>query len=248
MPQVTEAYEWRGRTVVTSDGDKIGTLEEIYLDSESGQPEWATVRTGLFGAKQTFVPLAQVDHRHGEVVVPYEKDMVKDAPSVDPDGHLSPDDEARLYRHYGFGSASRPAEPVGRDVSGPTTDDAMTRSEEQLRVGKTRRPSELVRLKKHVTTDYVTKTVPVEREEVRIEREPVTEANVDQATSGPELSESEHEVVLESEEVAVDKEVVPKERVRLDKDVATEERTVDEEVRKEEVEIERGQPRNHRNA
>jgi sporulation protein YlmC with PRC-barrel domain len=131
MAQVTEAYEWRGRNVVTSDGDKIGTLEEIYLDTGSGEPEWATVRTGLFGAKHTFVPLAQVDHRHGEVVVPYDKDKVKDAPAVDPDGHLSPEEEDRLYRHYGLGSggaAPTGPEPTGRDVSGPTTDDAMTRS------------------------------------------------------------------------------------------------------------------------
>jgi uncharacterized protein YrrD len=70
MPQVTEAYEWRGRNVVSSDGDKIGKLEEIYLDTDTGRPEWATVTTGLFGAQHTFVPLAQVDHRHGEVVVP----------------------------------------------------------------------------------------------------------------------------------------------------------------------------------
>ena len=89
MPQVSETYEWRGRNVVTSDGDKIGRLEEIYLDTESGEPEWATVTTGLFGTQQTFVPLAHVDHQGGEVVVPYSKGQVKDAPSVDPDGQLS---------------------------------------------------------------------------------------------------------------------------------------------------------------
>jgi sporulation protein YlmC with PRC-barrel domain len=115
MPQVTEAYEWRGRNVVTSDGDKIGRLEEIYLDTDTGQPQWATVRTGLFGAQHSFVPLAQVDHRRGEVVVPYTRDHVRDAPSINPEGQLSHDEEDRLYSHYSLGSE----EPAGRDVSGP---------------------------------------------------------------------------------------------------------------------------------
>ena len=89
MTQVTEAYEWRGREVVGEDGSKIGTLEEVYLDTDSGQPEWATVTTGLFGTKQSFVPLAQADPSGGKIQVPYSKDQVKDAPSIDPDGELS---------------------------------------------------------------------------------------------------------------------------------------------------------------
>ena len=233
MPQVTEAYEWRGRNVVTSDGDKIGTLEEIYLDTESGQPEWATVRTGLFGAQHSFVPLAQVDHRRGEVVVPYSKDHVKDAPSVDPDGQLSHEEEDQLYDHYGVGGSEQPA---GRDVSGPTTDDAMTRSEEELRVGTAKRERGRARLRKYVVTEEVQQTVPVQREEVRIEREPITDANVDQALDGPEISEEEHEVVLREEEPVVEKRVVPKERVRMGKDTRTDEAEISEEVRKEQIE------------
>ena len=235
MPQVTEAYEWRGRNVVTSDGDKIGKLEEIYLDTDSGEPEWATVATGLFGAQHTFVPLAEVDHRRGEVVVPYNKDQVKDAPSVDPDGQLSHEEENRLYEHYGIGHSGQ---PVGRDVSGPTTDDAMTRSEEELRVGTARRESGRARLRKYVVTEEVTQTVPVQREEVRVEREPITDANVDRALDGPEISEEEHEVVLHEEEPVVEKRVVPKERVRMGKDTRTEDAQVSEEVRKEQIEAE----------
>ena len=238
MPQVTEAYEWRGRNVVTSDGDKIGTLEEIYLDTESGQPEWATVRTGLFGAQHTFVPLVDVDHRKGEVVVPYSKDRVKGAPSVDPDGQLSHDEEDRLYVHYGVGRRGPVGqdEPVGRDVSGPTTDDAMTRSEEELRVGTARRERGRARLRKYVVTEEVQQTVPVQREEVRVEREPITDANVDQALAGPEISEEEHEVVLHEEEPVVEKRAVPKERVRMGKETRTDDAQVSEEVRKEQIE------------
>jgi uncharacterized protein (TIGR02271 family) len=237
MTQVTEAYEWRGRTVVTSDGDKIGTLEEIYLDTDSGHPEWATVRTGLLGTQHSFVPLAEVDHRRGEVVVPYSKDQVKDAPSVDPDGQLSHEEEDRLYDHYGLGAGAGGSEqPVGRDVSGPTTDDAMTRSEEELRVGTAQRERGRARLRKYVVTEEVQQTVPVQREEVRVERVPITDSNVEQALDGPEISEEEHEVVLHEEEPVVEKRVVPKERVRMDKDTRTDDAQVSEEVRKEQIE------------
>jgi uncharacterized protein (TIGR02271 family) len=249
VTQVTEAYDWRGREVVDSSGDKIGTLEEIYLDTDSGQPEWATVTTGLFGTKQTFVPLVDAEPSGGKVTVPYSKDQVKDAPSVDPDGELSHDEERQLYSHYGVtssgasGSGTRTSnggerEQVGRDVSGPTTDDAMTRSEEELRVGTSERERGRARLRKYVVTEEVQQTVPVKREEVRLEREPITDANVDDATSGPEISEEEHEVTLHEEEIVTEKRAVPKERVRMSKDTVTDEETVSDEVRKEQIEVE----------
>ena len=85
--------------------------------------------------------------------------------------------------------------------------------------------------------DEVTRTVPVKREEVRIEREPITDANVDAATEGPAISEEEHEVVLHEEQAVVDKQAVPKERVRLDKETYTEEQQVSDTVRKEQIDI-----------
>ena len=246
MTQVTEAYEWRGREVVDVDGTKIGTLDEVYLDTGSERPEWATVTTGLFGTKQSFMPLADADPKGGKVVVPYSKDQVKDAPSIDPDGELSSEEEQQLYSHYGVsGSAGSDSgaskggkrKQAGRDVSAPATDDAMTRSEEELRVGKAERESGRVRLRKYVVTEDVQQTVPVKREEIRVEREPITDANVDDATSGTDISEEEHEVTLHEEEVVTEKRTVPKERVRLDKDVVTDEKTVSEEIRKEQIEV-----------
>jgi uncharacterized protein (TIGR02271 family) len=127
---------------------------------------------------------------------------------------------------------------TGRDVGETSTDDAMTRSEEELAVGTRRRESGRVRLRKYVVTEQVTKTVPVQREEVRLEREPITDANRDQAMGGPEISEDEHEVVLHEEEPVVEKRTVPRERVRLDKDTVTDEHEVTEEVRKEQIESE----------
>jgi uncharacterized protein (TIGR02271 family) len=243
MTQVTEAYEWRGRTVVSSEGDKIGTLEEVYLDTHSGQPEWGTVNTGLFGHKQSFIPLAAAETARDHVVVPYGKAQVKEAPSIDPDGELSEDEEQRLYDHYGVshdprGDEPRGDEPVGEDVSGPTTDDAMTRSEEELRVGTAQRERGRARLRKYVVTEEVQQTVPVQREEVRVEREPITDANADAALAGPDISEEEHEVTLHEEEVVTEKRTVPKERVRMTKDTVTDEATVSEDVRKERIDVE----------
>ncbi len=125
---------------------------------------------------------------------------------------------------------------VGNDVSGPETDEAMTRSEEEIRVGVARREVGRARLRKYIVTEPVQETVTTQREEVRIEREPITEANIGAATSGGDLTEEEHEVTLTSEEAVVEKRVVPKERVRLDKDVVTEQQTVTDEVRKEVIE------------
>ncbi|MEA2132275.1 MAG: hypothetical protein QOC68_184, partial [Solirubrobacteraceae bacterium] len=140
--------EWRGQSLLDSDGEKIGTIEEIYLDTDTEQPEWALVKTGMFGGKGTFVPLQQANPSGDGVQVPFEKAHVKDAPNIEPDGELSRSEERTLYEHYGLGYDDSQSgsgtngggdEPVGRDTSGPTTDDAMTRSEEELSVGTQQR-------------------------------------------------------------------------------------------------------------
>jgi uncharacterized protein (TIGR02271 family) len=268
MPEMTEAYEWQGRTIVGSDGEKIGKVSEIYLDGETNKPEWATVSSGLLGKKSHFVPLAGASPDGEDVRVQVSKEQVKDAPSIDPDGELSEQEERRLFEHYGVpytdaGSTTAQGAPRGGARGGDDEmarsearggddemarsearggDDAMTRSEEEVRVGTASRETGRARLRKYVVTEQVQKTVPVQREEVRIEREPITDENIDEATSGPEISEGEHEVVLHEEEPVVEKRVVPKERVRLGKDTTTEEREVSEEVRKERIETE-GAPR-----
>jgi uncharacterized protein (TIGR02271 family) len=252
-----------GQDVYDESGEKIGSAAEVYLDDETGQPEWVTVRTGLFGTKESFVPIRNADVTDDGLRVPVSKDQVKDAPKIDADGHLSPEEEQELYRYYGMGAGtttdtrtdtttdtwtdttttteqgagfeSRP--PVGRDTSGPTTDNAMTRSEERLNVGTRKEEVGRARLRKYVVTENVTETVPVSREEVRIEREPITDANVGKAMDGPAISEEEHEVTLHAERPVVEKEAVPVERVRLDKDTVTDQETVNEGVRKEQIDV-----------
>jgi uncharacterized protein (TIGR02271 family) len=125
----------------------------------------------------------------------------------------------------------------GHDTSGPNTDTAMTRSEERLHVGTENVETGRARLRKYVVTEEQNVTVPVTREEVRLEREPITEANVDHAMDGPALSDEEHEMVLNEERVVVDKETVPVERVKLDTETVTENRRVSEDVRKEQIEL-----------
>ena len=240
-PSIETIQSWQGRTMVDPAGDKLGTIDAIYLDDETGQPEWATVTSGLFTATTAFVPLAQAQDSGDSVQVPYDKQQVTDAPSPHADGSLSQDEEAELYRHYGLDYSEHRSDsglPTGgRDTSGPTTDQAMTRSEEELQVGTETRERGRARLRKYVTTQTQQVTVPVSREEVRVEREPITDANLDAATSGPDISEEEHEVTLRQEEVVVDKRAVPKERVRLDTETVTDQRQVSEEVRKEQIEL-----------
>jgi uncharacterized protein (TIGR02271 family) len=259
-PDMTQAYEWRGRTMIGSDGEKIGKITEIYEDPTTGKPEWATVSSGLFGTKSNFVPLAGASPTGEDVRADVTKDQVKDAPGVESDGELSEREEAKLFEHYGVpyttqGSTTANDQPnggqregakrggakresgnrAGHDTSGPSTDDAMTRSEEELRVGTRQTESGRARLRKYVVTENVTKTVPVSHEEVRIEREPITDANRDRATSGADISEEEHEVLLHAEEPVVDKQTVAKERVRMGTETVTEDQQVSEKVRKEQI-------------
>jgi uncharacterized protein (TIGR02271 family) len=237
--------QFRGEDLHGADGEKIGSIQEIYLDAETGDPEWALVTTGLFGSKGTFVPLRDATETDGTLTVPFDKATVKDAPTMDPDGELSQREESELYRYYGLkyseGGAETGSAEGGtsrRGTSEAGTDDAMTRSEEELSVGTTERETGRARLKKYVVTEDVEQTVPVRREEVRVEREPITEENADEALRGEEISEAEHEVTLKQEEPVVEKRTVPKERVRLEKDVQTGEEQVSEQVRKERVEVE----------
>jgi uncharacterized protein (TIGR02271 family) len=247
-----------GSTAIDADGEKVGKVGQIYLDDATGQPAWVTVSTGLFGMRESLAPLYNARPGHGEVHLAVTKQMIKDAPNVDADDHLAESEVDTLYQHYagyldpsvartgadqpgngdytsgragtagyddrggtaGYDDAGV-AGTRGHDTSGPNTDDAMTRSEDRLR--------------KYVVTEPVSTTVPVSHEEVRIEREPVTDANAGAAMSGPDISEEEHEVTLRAERPVVDKEAVPVERVRLGTETVTEEHQVNEEVRKEQI-------------
>jgi uncharacterized protein (TIGR02271 family) len=236
MPDIGTVRTWRGKTVFDRDGSRIGPITDIYADTRTGRPEWAVVDTGLFGAKSTFVPIGEARPTGDDVQVPYQKQLVKDAPKLDTDRDLSVDDERELWRHYGL-DYDAGDDTADRDAPGERTDTAMTRSEEELRVGTEPRERGRVRLRKYVTTEQVQVTVPVQREQARVEREPITDANLDAAMAGPEIAEAEHEVTLHEEQPVVEKRTVPRERVRLEKDTVTGEEQVAEELRKEQIDV-----------
>ncbi|MEU9982896.1 PRC and DUF2382 domain-containing protein [Streptomyces sp. NPDC050856] len=243
--------------VHAADGSKIGEAKHVFLDDVTGRPDWVSVKTGIFGTSESFVPIKDAAVVEDHLEVPYDKSKVKDAPNVDVDagGHLSEDEEHRLYEHYGIAwddawqQANR-SDEEGWAHSGTTgaaggtrpaaaersSDDAMTRSEEQMRVGTERQEVGRARLRKYVVTEEVQQTVPVRHEEVRIEREPITDANRDAALSGPEITEAEHEVTLHAERPVVETEAVPVERVRLGTEEHVEEEAVRGQVRKERIE------------
>ena len=102
MTTLQDAKTWKGMKAVDPDGDKIGTIEDVFVDRHTGEPEWAAVKTGLFGMKHTLVPLNGAEQvEDGVVRVPVDKDLVKDAPKVDPGDGLDEDEERRLWEHYG---------------------------------------------------------------------------------------------------------------------------------------------------
>ena len=247
-----------GADVFGSDDVKIGSVGQVYLDDKTQEATWVTIKTGLFGTSETFAPLQDASFDGDRVRVSYPKDMVKDAPRISSDGSITREEEAALYHYYGNGTPE-PAAPLydqdadleadssgrtdrddaaeGYDTSGPNTDDAMTRSEEQLRVGTEKVETGRARLRKHIVTEQVTKTVPVSHEEITVTREPITDANLGDAMSGGELTSEEHEVVLTGERVVTSKETVPVERVRLGTETVTEQQQVTADVSHEEIEL-----------
>ncbi len=310
-------------TVVTGEGDKVGTVGVVYLDDADDRPSWVTVHTGLFGTRESFVPLEGASVQGRDLVVAYPRDLIRHAPSVDRDGHLSPEDEAALYRHYGLRGAApvpRPAavEPATEHaavrtttpatesaVAGPATESAaaepatesaaartttpsaapeaapaaapgaatgetaaramhtagtsdatpapttartqggthtddeggtpwVVRSEERLRVGTEQYEAARVRLRKYVVTEEATMTVPLKREEIRIEVEPIS-SPVRLEAEGVPFQEQSVELVAHEELAVLSKEAVPVERVSLRTVEVAGRTTVREEVRKERI-------------
>ncbi len=259
---LSDPAQLNGASVEGSDGSKIGKVSDVYLDEQTSKPEWAAVKTGMFGGHVSLVPLATAEFDGALLRVPYSKDQIKDAPHQDPEGALSPEQEAQIFTHYGvpYGGETVTAQTGGQgqqtsgqragsredqqgrtggpghDTSGENTDEVMTRSEEQLQVGTERVHAGTARLRKYVVSEDVTETVPVRHEEVRVQREPIIDANRGEAMSGGELTEEEREVTLHAEKPVVNKETVPVERVKLGTETVTEEHTVNETVGKEHIE------------
>jgi uncharacterized protein (TIGR02271 family) len=313
-------------TAYGSDGDKIGKVEQVFLDDNTEEVTFVTVNTGLFGTKESFVPVDGAQQDGDRFVLPYTKDVIKDAPNVDADQHLSPAEEEEIYRYYKMnysGNGADDRDRTDRDRTAgaagtagtagladrddrysadtdrnavPATDTAGTagvtgtagyaetdrdrtdrnstagiadvdrdrtdrdrdrtagltdtdrtdrdrtdrvdngvvRHEEQLHVGKERQETGRARLRKYVVTENESVDVPLEREEVRVERTPLSGT---EATAGT-IGEEDVDVTLHEERPVVAKETVGVEKVGLEKDTVRDTERVDAEVRKEQVEVE----------
>ncbi|WP_131104068.1 DUF2382 domain-containing protein [Ornithinimicrobium sufpigmenti] len=305
--QINELYSAQ---VVTQDGEKLGGVGQVYLDDHTGEPSWISVKTGWFGTNESLVPLDGADLTEGTVRVVPTKDVIKDAPNVDADAHLSAEDQDALFRYYegaginvsrygddfagtttGTGTGTTTGTTAGmgtgtggtgdRDAAvgdvmghqgvhaeghttsgdvgtgvtgtagtagmgtgdadlhrdtGTTDDGSMTLHEERVAVGTQQVETGRVRLRKHVVTEQENVTVPVQREEVEIVREPVAPGEVD--TDGG-LHDETAEVTLHEERPVIEKDVVATERVGLDKETVTDEQQVVTDVSREEVDVER---------
>ncbi|ROR53564.1 uncharacterized protein (TIGR02271 family) [Luteococcus japonicus] len=242
-------------TVIDSEGSKVGDVGQVYLDDDTGRPEWVTVKTGLFGMNETFVPLRGETVTNGEIRVPYTKDQIKGAPSIDPEGHITEAEEAELYRYYSIEQnlsayQDRDTTTVGTETAAGEravgeradmdrdtnlADGEVVRHEERLNVGKEQVETGRVHIRKHVVNEQQSVQVPVTREELRVERTPITDGEV---VDGGRLGEGETEVVLHEERPVVSKETVGVEKVSVGKEQVTENRTVTQNVAKERIEVE----------
>lgn len=254
-------------TAFDSTGEKLGDVQEVFVDDHSGQPTFVEVKHGLFGLSSSLVPLKGHRLQGNDLQLAFEKDRIKDAPNVNADEGLTPEEQNRIFEHYGVAGATNQHEYVAddrrderrtatetagvagtgaaadrdrvaadrdHDAAARTNDNEIIRSEEQLDVQKQQVQSGKARLRKYVVEDKETVEVPVTREEVRVERTPISEA--DAANYRGEIGEDEASVVLNEERVDVQKKTVPVEKVSLGKEQVTETERHTETLAKEQIE------------
>jgi uncharacterized protein (TIGR02271 family) len=266
---------YAGYTVYDPDGDKIGKVDDLFVD-ENDQPEYIGVKMGLLGTRSTLIPWQMVEVREDEstLIVSADDAHVKDGPTFDDDQDITPEFESGVYSYYGLqqsgstedrgtygeyssgttGESAGPGmamgdtdsgefrehSPAEEGVSGEGAEDLededelrVQRSEEELAAGTREREAGAMRVRKRVRTDREQIEVPTRHEEVSVERVPVE----GEATEA-EIGEDEVSVPVTEEEVVVEKRPVAKEEVRIRKDVVEDTETVEEDVRREEVEVE----------
>ena len=267
-------------------GEKLGSVKEVFVDEQTGQPTFVEVNHGLFGMSSSLVPLRGHDFNGDDLKLAFSKDRIENAPDFDSDKPLTPEAQSDIFKHYqlenaqdvttyqdgnvdaqqrrdadlktgaagagvagagvaGAGAAHTDTTATHTDTTartGAATDNNVAdngeiiRSEERLDVNKERVATGEARLRKYVVTDTETVEVPVEREEVRVERTPISEAEAANfnGTIGDNDTE-EASVTLHEERVNVDKKTVPVEKVNLSKETIKDTETHTEELRKEQI-------------
>jgi uncharacterized protein (TIGR02271 family) len=225
-------------TVYDADGITVGTVAQIYFDEDTSEPTFVTVQTETSGTQEVFIPLHQATEAQDGVQVPFELDFITDAPSITADGTLTPEEEERLHDYYTLNYTPTDTQDTAAD------DDSVVVRNEELEVGTERRSSGQARLRKRTTTETRTVEVPVTREEIVLEREPVDpdSAEARAADAGA------NEVVIETQEqVPVVTKKVSAEKVSLDTATVHDTETVSETLRHDDVDIDRDTAKDHKN-
>ena len=243
MRTESELSNYIGHDVVDSSGDKVGTLECLWTDNNN-EPAFLGVRTGWLLGKTHVVPAhhAAVSERGQRIRLPYDADRIKHAPSYDPGADISDADEREIHSYYGIPSRTQtqtqPTRQTGTSRRGASEREEATvsLSEEQLKIGKRQVEAGGVRLRKIVRTEVVNQPVELQREDVVVERVP---ARGDAQARGKSFEQEEIYIPLRREEAVVQKEAHVREEVRVRKRSETQRQTVQEKVRKEDVEIDR---------
>jgi uncharacterized protein (TIGR02271 family) len=248
-----------GHHVLDREGHTVGKINQVYLDDNTDQPSWVSVNTGLFGRNETLVPLQGSQPVEEDIRVPYDKSVVKDAPHIDADRHISPEEEQTVRQYYAqhggppmrgeetaMGRGPGPQTTGRTDMAGERTEDtartderddvSMTRSEERVDIGVERREAGHARLHKYVETEQFDESVPLHHDEIQVERRPIDDPS---AVREPrEMGESEETFTLYEERPVVSKEQVPVEEVHVRKRDVSHEEHVQGQRRRERVELE----------
>lgn len=233
----TDVSGWTGLPVADRGGTAFGAVADVYLGRSTREPEFVLV--DLATGARTIVPLTDAELRGGTLYVKVDSAHVVDAPPATDEEELTPEREAALYAFYGHQPPALPPDARATTELPPTDQDAaeLTVSEEQLVVDTEARATERVRLRKRVVTEEVTVTIPLRREELVIEREPI-EPGAGEAPADAQIVEAEFDFVLLAEQPVIEKRIVPVEQIRLRKEVVVEEETITDDVRKERVDLE----------
>jgi hypothetical protein len=242
-----------GSPAYGTEGDKIGTVEHFFVDDRTGAPTWVAVSTGLFGTRHSVVPALEATFAEGGLRLPVPKDAVRSAPHVPDTGHLDPATEAELRRHYGLESGPGPAVdtpsspgrteavPVGAVTGGTEPPGPVAVPEHEVAAAR-RDPGGRVRLVRYVVTEEVQVTVPIRREEVRLEELPLegdAQPVAHEETLVPADAGVPDEIVLHAERPVVTVEVVPVERVRLRTEEVTGQERVGDRLQREQIVVDR---------
>ena len=228
-------------TVNDNSGSKIGKVDDLFLD-EADRPEYVGVKMGFLGMSSTLLPweLVTPDDASGTLTVATDKETAKNGPAFDDDREITPEYENEVYSYYGLQRSTSTEESGAYEAyeGTETTDEdelRVQRTEEELRAGTREREAGSVNVRKRVRTDREQLEVPTRREEVSVERVPVEEGA--EGASEAQIGEDEVSVPITEEEVVVEKRPVAKEEVRVRKDVVEDTEVVEEDVRREEVDV-----------